>query len=72
LRYAGSVPIPLFLAMAPVSLVLRRLPGPFVGNAPVSVRNVAAAAVDAATLDTYRGRFRVLANEELFHHSPHV
>ncbi len=71
-RYAGSVPIPLFLAMAPASFVLRRLPGPFVGNAPVSVRNVAAAAVDAATQDAYRGRFSVLTNEELFTHTPRM
>jgi uncharacterized protein YbjT (DUF2867 family) len=69
-RYAGATPIPLWLAMAPASAVLRRLPGPFAANAPISVRNVAAAAVDAATQPAFRGRFTVLDNTELFQHAP--
>ena len=69
-RYAGGVPLPLWAAMAPASAVLRRLPGPFAANAPVSVRCVAAAAVDAATQPGYRGRFTVLDNVELFAHAP--
>ncbi len=64
-RYAGSTPIPLWLAMAPASRLLRLLPGPLRANAPVSVRSVAAAAVDAATDPALRGRFTVLDNEEL-------
>lgn len=62
--------MPLWALMAPASAVLRRLPGPAVANSPVSVRNVAAAAVDAATDARYRGRFTVLDNAELFRHTP--
>ena len=58
--------------MAPASAVLRRLPGSpiFAENAPISVRNVAAAAVDAATDPALRGKFTVWGNQELFHHLP--
>ena len=69
-RYAGGKPIPLWAALAPVSAALRLLPGPLRAHAPVSVRHVAAAAVDAATEPRFRGTFTVLENEELFKHAP--
>ncbi len=72
-RYAGRTPIPLWLALAPVSLLLRALPGDaFLSNAPVDVRNVAAAAVDAATDVKYAGKFSVIENAEIFSHEPHA
>ena len=65
------MPIPLWLGMAPASVALRMLPlAAARANAPVSVRNVAAAAVDAATEPAFRGRFTVLENKALFQHKP--
>ena len=64
-RYAGSVPIPLWLGMAPASALLRRAPAALAANAPVSVHNVAAAAVDAATQPQFRAKRTVLENNAL-------
>lgn len=70
-RYVGTWPVPLWPVMAPASAVMRRLPGSFfAANAPVSVRTVAAAAVDAATDPSLRGRHTVWENIELFNHRP--
>ena len=63
-RYAGTTPIPLWLALAPVSAAMRRLPGA-AAHAPVSVARVAAAAVEAALAERFRGAFTVIENEEL-------
>ena len=68
-RYAGRWPIPLWPFMAPASAVLRRLPSPLlVENAPISVSNVAAAAVDAATNPALQAKFTVWGNQEMFRH----
>jgi len=61
--------VPLWLAMAPAS-ALMRVAGPLRAHAPVSVRNVAAAAVDAALDPTLRGKFVVLDNEALLRRTP--
>jgi hypothetical protein len=60
--------VPLWLAMAPASAVLQAM-GPLRAHAPVSVRNVAAAAVDAA-LAPAPGAFRVIDNEALLRRVP--
>ena len=70
-RYVGKLPVPLWPIMAPASAIMRRLPvASLAANAPVSVRNVAAAAVDAATDAKLRGRHTVWENVELFTHLP--
>jgi hypothetical protein len=57
--------------MAPASAVMRRLPSPLlVDNAPISVSNVAAAAVDAATDPALHAKFTVWGNQDMFHHLP--
>jgi len=43
---------------------MRRLPGA-AAHAPVSVARVAAAAVEAALAERFRGAFTVIENEEL-------
>lgn len=62
--------MPLWLAMAPASAVLRALPGPLRAHAPVSVRNVAKAAVDAALDASLKGRFLVMDNDTLLRTAP--
>jgi hypothetical protein len=68
-RFHGRTPVPLWIAMAPASAVLRAL-GPLRAHAPVSVRNVAAAAVDAALSPPSPGAFRVVDNEALLQRTP--
>ena len=61
--------MPLWLAMAPASAVLRAV-GPLRAHAPVSVRNVAAAAVDCALDAGLTGAFRVVDNDALLRRAP--
>lgn len=68
---AGKTPVPLWLAMAPTSALLRAVaPAPVRAHAPVSVRNVAAAEVNAALEVALCGDFRVVDNEALLRCTP--
>ena len=65
-RYAGGVALPLWMAMSPMSMLLKNVPVDAVAElAPVPVENVARAAVDAATEEEYAGKFTVIENLEL-------
>lgn len=65
-RYANGRAIPLWIAMSPVSRILRAMPLDSVAQlAPTPVENVARAAVEAATEEKYAGAFTVLDNLKL-------
>ena len=65
-RYTGGRALPLWIAMSPVSRLLRAVPVNAVAElAPTPVGNVARAAVAAATEEKYAKRFEVIDNLRL-------
>mmetsp|Transcript_35692 Transcript_35692/g.87835 ORF Transcript_35692/g.87835 Transcript_35692/m.87835 type:complete len:257 (-) Transcript_35692:238-1008(-) len=62
-RYVGTTPLPLWMAMSPVSMLLRNFPLDAVAElSPTPVENLARAAVTAATSGDYAGAFTVIEN----------
>ena len=65
-RFVGSAPLPLWMALSPVSMLLKNAPVDAIADlAPVPVENVARAAVAAATEPEFAGRFTEISNLEL-------
>jgi hypothetical protein len=62
----GNWPLPLWMAMSPMSMLLKNVPIDAIADmAPVPVENVARAAVAAAMEPEFAGRFTVIQNLDL-------